>query len=104
MFFLQVDPTGIIQGAAEVRPDDGSAYGWLIVLLMGVLCGVSYVSFLLWKKVNKEQDKKEVLLEKSLDVHRASADAIGDLSEKVNEVVMEQKVHTALLQKGTNNG
>lgn len=103
MFFLQIDPTGIIEAASEVRPGEGSGYGWLISVMMVIVAALGYVIYLLWQENKEERGKKDILHEKSLDVHRASTDAIGDLSDKVNEVVMEQKIHTALLQQNNGN-
>lgn len=93
----QIDPTGIITEAAKVQPGDGSAYGWLIVVLAAFTIGLGYALVTVFKRMNKIQDKHAELVEKSIEVNRTLAGVVEKIDDRMAVMEGEQRVQTALM-------
>jgi len=101
--FLQIDVTQIAQGASEVRPGDGSAYGFLITVMLLVIAALGWLAYYLIKRRERDAQKREEHLEKSFQIAQTNIELFKQVDGSLTEVKTEQKVHTALLQSLNNN-
>lgn len=87
-----------------MRPDDGSAYGWLIAVLIGLVALLAYAIITLYKRNNDLQDGREATIEKTFNVIQASTGVQQQVEERLGNIETEQRVQTTLLQTFINKG
>lgn len=78
MYLLQVDPTEIIKDVASVDTSTATGYGYLVAVLIALCIGLGWAIYQLYKSLQKGQQKREEMLEKSF----AIAEAQKQMAEK----------------------
>lgn len=76
--FLQLDPTQIVKDISEVDTSTSTGFGYLVAVLIFLCIGLGWAVFQLYKTLQKGQQKREELLEKSFLV----AEAQKQMAEK----------------------
>ena len=99
---LQIDANALIQAAQGVRPDDGSAYGWLIAVLVAVVAILIYAIIALYSRNNNLQDQREATIEKTFNVISVSSGVQAQVEQRLSSLESEAKIQTELLRSINN--
>jgi hypothetical protein len=99
---LQIDANAIISSAQSVRPDDGSAYGWLIAVLITVIAILIYAVVTLYSRNTNLQDQRESTIEKTFNVITASTGVQAQVEQRLSGLESEAKIQTELLRSINN--
>ena len=98
--FLQViDPNKIIDVASGVRPDNGSAYGYLILVFTFIIAALIWLVKFLLKKNDEAQEKREKSLEKAYEIMSSQGKQFEDFEDSLNSIKSKQDTHSAYLQQ-----
>lgn len=85
-------------GAKEIRPHDGSAYGWLIVVLIAVIAVLAYAVVALYNRNTTLQDQREATIEKTFNVIQASNGVQAQVEQRLGAIETQATIQTELLR------